>query len=372
MSRARSAFLGIFAAEIAACAFALLCCFDPSPGGFLASGIAGADAFRAVFRQQLEFLQPVLFAMGAIGGLLVRRAGQFRIPIALAAAAGSATVAHELARVAGGWTESLGEFAGTAPLFLIPASLAALIALAAIRPALGASPLPTWVNRVFGGGAVVLVWVGAGMAWWLWPLVLMAPVALGLSWRWRRYALLLTPVVIPATAFASGVLGYATGTGEIMGYGLPGAEYFNLDRQTRAPIWNGGCVIFGPEIATLVPNNLALELMGRLFGVMPFAYDGPYPTRDEALALLDQSGTPVEADFEHGRMTFDGAELKLPAAVYRRMRRTDGYVAEPRPKLATKRLPPLLILGDAPGQSDRKVWLVDLARQRMLATYVDR
>lgn len=373
MSRVRSAFLGIFAAEVAACVFAVSYCLDAYRVGFIDGWFEIADAFRSVFRQQLEPLQPVLFILGAVGGVLAVRTARFRTAVVVIAAAASATIAHELVKLGGGTAESLREFAGDAPLFLGPAVVAAVIALGSIRPE-AAGPterLSPWVNRVFAAAGAILLWVGGGMAWWLWALVLMAPVALGLEWRWRRYAFLLTPLTIPVNAFASGVLGYVTGTGVFMSYGLAREDHFNIDRRTRAPYWNGGCLVQGTEVATMVPSNVALDMMGALFGRMPFSYDGPYPDRDEAFAALDGSGRELDVDFEHGRLSDAGEALQLPREIIWRLPGGARCENEHRPLLATRPVPRLLIVGDAAGVKGRQVWLVDLDRHEVFATYFD-
>jgi hypothetical protein len=137
--------------------------------------------------------------------------------------------------------------------------------------------------------------------WWLGTLV--APLVWPGRWRWRAAAILLTPLALVLGGFASGVLRYAVGTGAIEGMGLPGAEYWNLDRTTRAPKWNGGCLVLGTEFLTLVPNNAGMHFMGSLFGRMPSAYDGPYPDPTQAAALLATPTDYVDADgFRRGRL----------------------------------------------------------------------
>ncbi|MFC1706535.1 hypothetical protein ACFL59_06885 [Planctomycetota bacterium] len=101
-------------------------------------------------------------------------------------------------------------------------------------------------------------------------------------------------VVAPVVCFLIGTIGYATGTAVLMGHGLPGREYRNIDPQIRCGRMSLGCVTDGAEFLTAGANNLAIETLAGLFGSMPGGYSGPYPTRVEARHLLDASGSTVE------------------------------------------------------------------------------
>ena len=49
-------------------------------------------------------------------------------------------------------------------------------------------------------------------------------------------------------------------------------------RNGVTTLWNG-------------PTNATLRALGALFGPMPRAYDGPYPTHDEAMSIAHGATT---------------------------------------------------------------------------------
>jgi len=61
------------------------------------------------------------------------------------------------------------------------------------------------------------------------------------SWGSALTAFLFGPwFLIPTFSFAWGTVGYFTGTGVLMGFGLPGLEYHNIDRDVRCPRMSSG------------------------------------------------------------------------------------------------------------------------------------
>lgn len=132
-----------------------------------------------------------------------------------------------------------------------------------------------------------------------WPLFAVFPPFALPTWGWALWraarrgrgsvlgAVLLSPfVAVSLLSAGQGLLGYVTGTAVLRGKGMPGPGYSNLDRALRCGQSSGGCVVTGHEPFTILPNNLVLHTLGALFGPMPGAYDGPYPTEEEAFALL--------------------------------------------------------------------------------------
>lgn len=113
--------------------------------------------------------------------------------------------------------------------------------------------------------------------------------------RTRRFAAasLLGPlVVVPALSAAYGLVGYASGTAALYTVGPRPA---NLDPTVRCPRRSIGCCPTGHEPLTLLPNDLVVLALGRVFGPMPGSYAGPYPAADEAFALLDRAPRVVLA-----------------------------------------------------------------------------
>jgi hypothetical protein len=99
-------------------------------------------------------------------------------------------------------------------------------------------------------------------------------------------ALLVIPGLVAASSFVEGVSGYLNGTAVLWGAGYPGSEYSNLDPKYRVYRQTSGCFVWGTEILTHVPNNLAITVLTDVFGPMRGTYHGPYPSREEASGVL--------------------------------------------------------------------------------------
>lgn len=149
---------------------------------------------------------------------------------------------------------------------------------------------------------------------------LVIPGVLVALWRaWRRHAwvavgllLALNPV---SGFFAVGVAAYLGGAPVLRSRALPGLESSNPDPASRC--FRGGGTDFpsGGDWLTLATPNAAMVLLCRCFGPPAQAYDGPYPTRDEALAWVGNALlTPVD-QFLKGRVLADGTMVKLQPAV---------------------------------------------------------
>jgi hypothetical protein len=116
--------------------------------------------------------------------------------------------------------------------------------------------------------------------------------------RKKRYVVcLLWFLLCPLSVyFAWGVVSYWQGTAVIVFHGLPGTASLNVDPVLRCERATCGCVIRGYEWVWKVPNNSAVRLMTLLFGPMPGAYTGPYPTEEEAFEAL-QNAIPISPKY---------------------------------------------------------------------------
>lgn len=175
-------------------------------------------------------------------------------------------------------------------------------------------------NRMVIGSTVILVLVG----WVLWfpgPLSLIMPILLSIAlWRAVRARSLWAVLFVLANPlsffFARGVVDYWEGRPALRGMGLPGPEYANLDPATRCFRMSGGCLIRGNEWATILPHNYGIRLMVMIFGPPAGTYDGPYPTREEALAFVSANGMPVSAEqFTGGVIPYPGGEIRIEPGV---------------------------------------------------------
>lgn len=156
-----------------------------------------------------------------------------------------------------------------------------------------------------------------------WALLLLGPLSLAMVITLLlalRLAIRARSVVAVALALANplsffflhGVVDYAGGKPAFRGKGLPGPEYANIDPATRCRRVSGGCVISGNEWAIILPHNLALHAMVFLFGPPAGSYDGPYPTREEAMAAVSAGGIPVSSrQFVMGTIPTAEGEVRM-------------------------------------------------------------
>ena len=70
-------------------------------------------------------------------------------------------------------------------------------------------------------------------------------------------------------------------------------EFYNVDRETRCFRQTGGCVSHSNEWVFQMPHNLALRVAAKIFGPPARSYDGPYPSKEEALGLV-ASGSALD------------------------------------------------------------------------------
>jgi hypothetical protein len=128
---------------------------------------------------------------------------------------------------------------------------------------------------------------------------------------------LLTLVVLspPVTAFVTGATGYVAGRPVLWHVGLPGTEFHNLDPDTRAERATHGDLVGLFTGFTDPFNNAGVRLMAALFGPAKGAYDGPYPTEEEAKAALRDGANVSFRDIASGAVPADGRVVNLDRGV---------------------------------------------------------
>lgn len=160
---------------------------------------------------------------------------------------------------------------------------------------------------------VILSWVIFPLGPLSLAMAITLPLALCHAIRARSGAAVALVLANPLSFFfLQGVMDYAGGTPALRGMGLPGPEYANIDPATRCRRISGGCVIRGHEWASILPHNLALRTMVFLFGPPAGTYDGPYPTREEAMAAVSATGTLVSVQqFAAGTIPTAAGEVRM-------------------------------------------------------------
>jgi len=115
-----------------------------------------------------------------------------------------------------------------------------------------------------------------GLLIWLFVFVFM----LFMRGRFKLYLLFLSPwFLMPLYSFCSGVLDYTRGKATHKSYGLVRGEFYNLDPQFRVWNYSKGCMVNDSEPFTQTPNNIAIKLCTKLFGIQPGVYKGYYPNK---------------------------------------------------------------------------------------------
>ena len=162
-----------------------------------------------------------------------------------------------------------------------------------------------------------LVVLGCWAITFIGPLSLLIVPALIVAtvWMVRRRAWFALTLLLASNPlggfFAGGVLDYARGTPTLHFVGLPGIESYNLDRSSRGFPRGGGCLVSGNELVFSLPHNSAVRMMAKVFGPPSNSYDGPYPTKEEAMALTEDAATTPVREFLEGKVKVDGENQEL-------------------------------------------------------------
>lgn len=159
--------------------------------------------------------------------------------------------------------------------------------------------LPDRIARAAGRAVVsppfvvLLMWANLVVPLCLPVAVPLALVSVGRNVARRRWIWATVTVVLCLSPFGyhftCAVADYCRGTATLRYMGLPGTEFHNIDSKYRCERSTGGCVIRGAEQINDACYNAGVKSMISLLGPMPGAYLGPYPTKREALASLNNA-----------------------------------------------------------------------------------
>ena len=129
-------------------------------------------------------------------------------------------------------------------------------------------------------------------------------------WRslWPLTVIVLSPFVVN---FAFGAAEWFRDRPQFCYMGLPRPEFFNLDSETRCYKSTRGDLIHGGEWVADEPHNAGLDLMLHIFGRARRSYQGPYPTKSEAVALTESAPGSDPKSFEEGSITANGKKINL-------------------------------------------------------------
>lgn len=111
--------------------------------------------------------------------------------------------------------------------------------------------------------------------------------------------------------FVGGVVDYAKGSPMLRGMGLPGSEYHNIDPKTRCMRRSGGCVIRGHEWVSNGFHNLGVRMAVAVCGYPSRSYDGPYPSKEQALQRISNAPDLPLKEFRKGEIRFGDRLIRL-------------------------------------------------------------
>jgi hypothetical protein len=164
-------------------------------------------------------------------------------------------------------------------------------------------------------GVLALSWVLVGLT----PLLVAGGVVFCLVRRAAPLALIPLCLNPLSAGFYSGVADYLGGAPQLERTGR-GEDpiHRNLDPGSRCYYRaTGRCVPRGAEWARQGPHNAAVRLLVWVFGPARNAYDGPYPTRAEALEAMRSVSRTPRSVFWQKRVVVEGREIELGDALFK-------------------------------------------------------
>lgn len=242
----------------------------------------------------------------------------------------------------------------------------------AAAPATASKAAPTRRRSFFASGVViVLSWLATPIFGELAILLAALGVALRLKGgRRQALAALMTPLALPLYAATNATVQYMSGSATLRSVGLPGLTARNLDPTLRCRHRSTGCVPGGLTLLWDAPNNLTLRVLGAVFGTMPYAYDGPYPTAEEAVTAARAATVRPTWDQLEGGVTVGGRSVQLGEDVTYRFCGTH-WVRDARARVALTD-ERLLVVADEHAHDDPRdpcVLLFDTRTSQLVAFY---
>ena len=162
-----------------------------------------------------------------------------------------------------------------------------------------------WPRRwSFVVGVVVLCWVLSLLSILSWLILPLLGYAIFRASRRRAWLPMLLLLVSNPTGmwFLHGMADYAGGAPKLRYMGLPSMEFYNIDPKTRCFRRTGGCLVGGNEWVSNDFHNLGVGVLAAVFGAPSRSYDGPYPTKEEALSAVANAPKLDLAEFAKGRI----------------------------------------------------------------------
>jgi hypothetical protein len=148
--------------------------------------------------------------------------------------------------------------------------------------------ISSWLTFMFSFYFIFI----APIALAIWATILIVLFVHKSNLRWYLIALSAW-TVIPIFNFFTGTKDYFIGHASLEFVGLPGPEFYNLDKDYRLRTSSSGCLVTGFEPLTQWPNNSAVKLWTNLLGYQTGVYHGVYPDKNETKKILTLNGREV-------------------------------------------------------------------------------
>ncbi|WP_367390625.1 hypothetical protein [Lewinella sp. LCG006] len=187
-----------------------------------------------------------------------------------------------------------------------------------------------------------------------------------------KYAILLNPFVFLALInIGQGGVDYYQGNARIRSFGEPAPQFYNIDRQYRLARKSMGCTVTGTSMLGANTYNQTIRTLVSKFGFQKGAYQGVFPSEEEANKLL-QENYSVRGSFmfqgdRHFELSYDGNDYRVP------LEQRFGLTETTLGKQGLMNQPKILKLEEdcLLGQlSEDWIYVIDLEKSRILARYM--
>lgn len=153
-------------------------------------------------------------------------------------------------------------------------------------------------------GIIILSLIG--LIFWVGILVYLVVKKYSIKW----YIISSSWVVVPIFSFILGTFLYFNGNAYIK-EGFGGCEtYHGIDKETRVVSTSNGRLFIGYEIFVYPANNIAVRFLTSLFGYEDGAYNGIFPSENEAREII-KTAEPVVIKYRDGFIQFELKNQKI-------------------------------------------------------------
>jgi hypothetical protein len=189
----------------------------------------------------------------------------------------------------------------------------------------------------------------------------------------KLYFVLSAWLFVPSCSFLTGTIRYATGNASIQAVGGPRTSH-GIDRDTRVSSTSSGCIFVGYEPFVFPANNLAVKLWTNLFGFQRGTYKGFFPTEEETQSIIKSADTILIKRTEN-YLIFKTANkiVKVDTSDFYRSR----YSSISSDTVVGKIIKNECFIfqqvdkKEKDNENEKAIYVVDIAKNKILASYFD-